>query len=444
MSAGRPPSLARAAATTYATNLAVAVLSLVNVLFVARALGPAGRGDVAFLIAVALLTSHLASFSLQQAHANLGAAEPETRRGLAANAVLFAAFMSTAAGGLVLGLVAAFPALGGEVSRTLLLIALAAIPALLLRSYLSFLVQADYGFAVTNVAWISGPLTSAIVNGVMASLGVLTVASATIAWLGGQTLGALILVAYVRRHAGFGRPDAQLARRTLGFGARSHVGHFMQVGNYRVDQWFLGSMVGSRELGLYSIAVAWAELLFYLPGVLVLVQRPDLVRADPQEAARSTARVVRVALVVAAGAATVLAVSAPLLCAGVFGEDFTGSVDDLRVLALGAFGIVAFELLRNTLTAQGKPMLASAAVGVAFILTIVLDLLLIPTLGGLGAAIATTAAYTGGGVAVALIFARALETRVRDLVPRPRDVGWIVEHVRGAATARRGLGKAAG
>jgi O-antigen/teichoic acid export membrane protein len=187
----------------------------------------------------------------------------------------------------------------------------------------------------------------------------------------------------------------------------------------------LGAMVGPRELGLYSIAVAWAELLFYLPGVLVLVQRPDLVRATAAEAVRRASRVCRVGFVLSGSAAVAMVAVAPLLCVAVFGDRFSGSVDDLRVLSLGAFGIVSFELLRNTLTAQRKPMLGSAAVGVAFLLTVTLDVLLIPRYGGLGAAIATTAAYTCGGVAAGLIFARAMHARLADLAPRLDDLQWL-------------------
>ena len=61
----------------------------------------------------------------------------------------------------------------------------------------------------------------------------------------------------------------------------------MLLGNYRLDQWFVGAIAGSRELGLYSVAVAWAEALWYLPTALASVQRPDLVRAA---AARPRAR----------------------------------------------------------------------------------------------------------------------------------------------------------
>jgi O-antigen/teichoic acid export membrane protein len=211
----------------------------------------------------------------------------------------------------------------------------------------------------------------------------------------------------------------------VSFGLKAHIGRLMEVGNYRGDQWMLGAMVGPRELGLYSIAVAWAELLFYLPGVLVLVQRPDLVRASAQEAVRRTLRVCRVGFVLSGAASAVMIVAAPLLCVGVFGERFEGSINDLRVLSLGAFGIVAFELLRNALTAQRKPMLGSAAVGVAFVVTVLLDVLLIPSHGGMGASIATAVAYTCGGIAAGLIFAHAMQARLSDMTPRMDDLAWL-------------------
>jgi len=424
--ARRPASLMRAAAATYAANATVALLSLLNVLVVARALGPTGRGEIAFLIAVAMLSSHLVSLSLQEANANLAASHPELRPGLASNAVIFALALGVVATGAVGGLAELVPALGGEVDRLLLWFALACVPAALLKQYLTLLVQADYAFAVTNAAWVVGPLTTAVCNGLLAVAGELSVESAFGAWAFGQVAGVVLLCAYVARHAGFGRPDAALARRSVAFGAKAHVGRFMEVGNYRADQWLLGSLAGSRELGLYSIAVAWAEALYYLPGVLVLVQRPDLVRAGPREAVRRAFQVCRVGLVLSGTAAVALVLAAPVLCAGVFGQRFAGATDDLRVLAFGALGIVVFELLTNALTAQRKPMLASAAIGVAFVLTATLDLLLIPVYGGLGAAIATTVAYTGGGIAAVLIFDRAMHARISDLAPRRDDLAWLV------------------
>jgi Na+-driven multidrug efflux pump len=82
------------------------------------------------------------------------------------------------------------------------------------------------------------------------------------------------------------------------------------------------------------------------------------------------------------------------------------------------------------LTAQRKPMLANLALAVAFGVTVGLDLLLIPRHGDLGAAVASTVAYTAGGVAVAIVFTKTLGGRGSELVPRARDLGRLVAAAR--------------
>ena len=97
-----------------------------------------------------------------------------------------------------------------------------------------------------------------VANGVLGIAGALTVTTAMIAWLAGQTLSTVLLAWYqARRLDGFGRPDRALMRRSLTFGTKSHLSHVISLGNWRLDQWFVGGMAGSRELGYYSVAVSW-------------------------------------------------------------------------------------------------------------------------------------------------------------------------------------------
>jgi len=418
----------------YGTNLTVAVLALVNILIVSRALGPTGRGDVAFLSAVLYLTANLAALGIQEANANIGASEPERRAALATNSLAFSLLFSVLSGAIVIGLVVAFPVVGGDVDRTLLWVTVATVPVLILQLYFQYLIQSDYRFVVTNVAWLLSPIANVVVNGTFAALGIITVGTAVITNLGGQALTLVVLLWYAaRRLSGFARPDLGLARRSLAFGLRFHVGRIMLLGNYRLDQWLLGAISGSRQLGLYSVAVSWAEVLFYLPTALAAVQRPDLVRATRSNAAQYAASVFRKATVLTAIFAGLLLVAAPVLCVTVFGEEFRGSVVYLRVLALGGFGIVALKLLATALTAQGRPTLGSAAIGVGFVSTLVLDVLLIPPYGGLGAALASTLSYTAGGIAVVFIFARALGTSPAALMPRLSDVTGLLRTFRDLA-----------
>jgi len=91
--------------------------------------------------------------------------------------------------------------------------------------------------------------------------------------------------------------------------------------------------------------------------------------------------------------------------------------------------------LGSVLTGQGKPTLASLAIGISFVATIVLDVALIPPFAGLGAAIASTIAYTVGGIAVVIIFTRTLGGGFGELVPRRRDLPILWSRLR--ATFRR-------
>lgn len=418
------------ALVTFGTNAAAVSLSLLNVLIVARALGAVGRGEIVLLMTVATLVSQAAAFGLQEANATIGASESGSRSRLATNSLLVAAVVGSAAGLTVAGLSVLLPALRGDVGLLPFIVAVGTIPVLLVKLYLSFLVQSVYAFTVTNAAWLLGPLTALTLNGALWLLGALTVETAIGAWSAGQAAGAGLLVVYTVRSFGLGRPDRLLAKRALAFGARTHLGRFMALGNYRLDQWFLGVIAGPRELGLYSIAVAWAELLFYIPGVLVMIARPRLVRATAAEAGVIAAKAFRVGAILTGVAAAFLILFAPALCAGVFGTEFSGSIDDLRVLALAGFGILALEVLGGAIIAQRRPLFTTAAVGLAFAATLALDVVLIPLMGGLGAAIATAVAWSVGGIAVSLLFARALRVPRGRLVPGGTDAVYLARAVR--------------
>ena len=109
----RPKTLVRAAAATYATNLSAAGFSLLNVILIARVLGPSGRGQVAFLIAVSTMTALTASLSVEEANANLGGTCRDARSSLVTNSVLLSIVLGLAAGLLVGLLVLAAPVSAG-------------------------------------------------------------------------------------------------------------------------------------------------------------------------------------------------------------------------------------------------------------------------------------------------------------------------------------------
>ena len=158
--AGVRSPFVRTSILTFGTNVAFATLSLVNVLVVSRVLGPTGRGDVAFLTAIAWFTSNLATFGVQEANVNIAGAEPKLRRSLATNSVLFALSFGLLAIAVIVLLIAVVPAVAGPSTEGLRWLTFGSLPVLILAVYLRFLIQADYGFGLTNTAMLVGPVAN--------------------------------------------------------------------------------------------------------------------------------------------------------------------------------------------------------------------------------------------------------------------------------------------
>lgn len=428
----------KAALSTYASYIGVSLFGLGNVLLISRVLGPVGRGEVTFLMTVAGISGYLFNLSVQEANANLSGLKAHLRPALGTNSIVLSLILGALAAAVAVLALAYAPFLSEDVPASDLAIALISIPAVTLQTYFVYLARGSSKFTIANVAMLVAPVVSFLANAILALAGALTVTTALVCWSSGLTLSALVLIVDHRVRVGFAAIDRALGREAVVFGTKSHVGGVLATGSYRMDQWILGAVSGPRELGLYSVAVAWFESLFLLPMAVGAVARQELVTAPSGEAGRRAAFLFRVTLIVTAGLAAILVVAAPVLCTGIFGESFSGSVEPLRLLAAGALGIVSAKLIGVALIAQRRPLLESASMGSGFVVAIVLYLILIPSHAAVGAAIASSVAYSVAGLGAAIFLVRALDVPVRLLVPRPEDVRSLVRLLgRGTRALRR-------
>lgn len=421
---GRPgPNPIRSALVMFSSSLGVAILSLWNVLVTSRGLGVAGRGQVAFVMTVAILAANLATIGVQEANANIASATPNRTGALAGNSVLLAVVFGGVTAGLIAGCVMLAPVLGGSGPRWLLWVVLATLPVLVLQIYLQQIALAHYRFWVLNVAALLTPTLNAVVNTALAVAGLLSVPAAVGIWLTGQVAATMLFAVVIARSlGGFGRPDLALARGSLRFGVKAHLGRTLSWSSYRLDQWLVGVLGTDRMLGLYSVAVAWSEVLFLVPQVLQTIVRPDLVRAERDGAQRQAALVMRFGVLFTIPAALGVVLLAPFLCVTVLGSDFRGAITPLRFLTVGSLGVLALKVYGAALLARGRPLLDSAAVAPALVTMLVLDVLLIPSVGVVGAAVASSTAYLVGGCVAVVMGARVLGGARRDVVPTMTDV----------------------
>ena len=203
----------------------------------------------------------------------------------------------------------------------------------------------------------------------------------------------------------WGKPDRRLAVSVCRYGLRGQVGGVFTLLNLRLDVAILGAIAGPAVLGVYAVASKYAELL-RLPGLAVTyVLYPRLAARAPAEAAKRVAELLPRAVGFTVLAAVPLAAAVPLLPL-IYGHAFTGAEIPALLLLAGLLGEGAAGLVSAYLYGVGRPGANSLALGVAVLVTVGLDVALIPRYQAVGAGFASMAAYlTSSGVLLACYFA---------------------------------------
>jgi O-antigen/teichoic acid export membrane protein len=379
----------------------------VAVLIVARALGPAGRGTVAFITVTALVVAHVAGLGVGEATTVFSAQRPARRPVLLSNLLLF--FLGS-------GALAATLAFGGMLLADLSPAGVGPAELVILSGGVlaSALVEAGYSFLLGTERLRQLALTTAsaswvyalIVAVLWATVG-LTVGRAALAWTTTESMRALAAVSLSIRGMRLGRPSRRLLGESIAFGVRVWVGSLARFLNFRTDQILMGFIASEAALGLYAVAVNTSEVLLYLPSVAATALLPIVARTESSRRSEQTLRAFRsVALVTAVGVIAA-ALLGPTLLPAVFGASFSESVGPFLWLLPGTLGFAAMTVFSNALVASPSPGLSSLGPVVSLIVGLVLDVALIPPFGAKGAAAAASAAFLAGG-ATAILASRRL------------------------------------
>ncbi len=220
---------------------------------------------------------------------------------------------------------------------------------------------------------------------------------ALVAALVGADIAVAVGIAERLRRSGYfrgwARPSRALGREIVAYGARGQLGGLLSLVNLRLDVAILGALAGPAVLGVYAIASKYAELL-RLPGLAATyVLYPAFAGRGERDARQRTRGLLAPALWVNVAGAVPLLLAAGLVLPLVYGADFAGAVVPSWILLAGLLGESVAGLVTAYFYGVGRPGLNSLAIGAGVAVTVVGDLLLIPSFGAVGAALASAAAY---------------------------------------------------
>jgi len=197
-------------------------------------------------------------------------------------------------------------------------------------------------------------------------------------------------------------------------GQLSAVAYFLLL---RLDQGLLEFYRGAAEVGIYSISVYVGEMLWLLPGALtpLLVHSSSSASDDPARD-RNAARALRWGTLLTFAAAVPLFVLAEPLVALLAGPEFRQAGPALRALLPGIVAFAPGAVLAGDFIGRGRPHWNTQASLLTLVVNVASGVILIPRQGPVGAAWASTIAYTAGSAVMLARFRQATGLSLRALL----------------------------
>jgi O-antigen/teichoic acid export membrane protein len=425
------PGVARASLFVLLGKLGGNLGLFAGALVLARALGPADRGGIAFITTTALIFGVVSAAGLREASTVFLARHPEHRPQLVGNQLSFGTLFALVAAALVCTVLALVPQLRpSDVTLLDVLILGAGIVGVALENSGYAMTLGLSLFRQMAVFQTLHTWAYAIALAVIWRLSELTLTRAAVIWVAGQALGGVLMIAGVLRRSTVARPSVRLFREEWRFGSRAWVGSLSTFLGFRLDQMIMGVISTPSQLGIYAVAVNASEVELYIPQSVANGLVPTVVRTSPEQRAERALGVFRLVTIATLVGAAVALAAGPYLVPAVFGQAFRPSVGPFLWLVAGGLGFVANSIFSATLVASDAPGKASLGPLAALVVGTAFDFALIPSHGATGAAIAAAAGFVAGGLTAAAAFARAYPVNRRLLVPRRADLDQIAAVLR--------------
>lgn len=206
------------------------------------------------------------------------------------------------------------------------------------------------------------------------------------------------------------------------YGIKAQIGNVIQNLNYRLDIFIMNYYLPISQVGIYSKAVQLGETMWKVSGSIATVIYPMTTNSKNKlDMKKFINQVTRISFfIILLCSIFIVLISKPLIVI-LLGKDFLPAVEALILLIPGISIFSISNIISNYLSGIGKVEKNIIASGAACVVTIVLDLILIPRIGIKGAAIASSSAYITSTLIVLAFYTKITESKLKDIIILKRE-----------------------
>ena len=183
-------------------------------------------------------------------------------------------------------------------------------------------------------------------------------------------------------------------RPLIQFAFLAFMTNLIQFLSYKMDIWFVNYFHGKQLTGIYALGVSLAQMLWLLPSAIQSVLYAFIsTHTDRQLMIQRTINTTRQIAVYAISAGITGYLLSIYLVPILFGEEFRESVQCIGLLFIGVVPFCLSMAVSGYFAGTGRVRINLYSAILGFIVCMAADLLLIPSYGILGAAIASSISY---------------------------------------------------
>lgn len=407
--------------SVFKSKVIIILAGLFNAMITARTLGPELNGVLASILVYPSLFITFGALGVRKSSAYLIGRKLE-EESIVYKSIIHLWLVSSVITGLVsFGLV--YFTLANRPSTDLILLAIIPIPFTLLNTYLSGIFLGKNQIKEFNeVNWIPN-VTTLFFTLLLVYFINWELKGVLLAQTLGQGVMSMILFYKIGAAQLFSiNINWSVIRKILKIGLAYATGLLIVNMNYRLDVIIMEQISTAFETGIYSKGSVLTNLLWKIPmllGTIVFARSANA--KDRRVFSLQVCQLLRLSLLLIAIGSIVLALLSKPIILVLFGSDFLGSAEVLRWLMPGVVLFTIFIVLNMDISGQGRPLFLARALVPALLINVILNLILIPKQGAVGAAFSSTVSYTLGAVLFIWHYSRFTQIKISEILLYKRE-----------------------
>lgn len=318
-----------------------------------------------------------------------------------------------------------------SIPDSLLLVSLISIPISLLVQYLNTIFHGLQDFRTFNmISMISQFLLLVLV---ILFVWVLPggVYGAIYAYIGSNLGGLIVLFILLAKKLNLSlKPglivDTSHLNQAFHYGIKAHLANFVTYLNYRIDNLLLNHFSGTSQVGIYSVAVGFAERLWIPSSAVSAAILPRIASQDYDEERRRQLTPLTARYVTWLSLLIMIALwpLAEWLISLLYSPEFQEAAFSLRLILPGIVLLNTTRVLANDIAGRGLPEINLIQSAIALAVNIIANLILIPLFASRGAALASTISYSVLAILTLRVYCRLAKVSWLSIY-LPNRTDWI-------------------